>query len=297
MSDRASATSRAALASVSVALLLMALKAHAAWATGSVAMLGSLADSGLDLIASLVMLFAVRVAATPADQEHRFGHGKAEALAALFQTALIAVSALAIGARAFSRLGSATPPEAPEQGIIVSVVAIAVTMMLVAYQRRVITRTNSLAISADQVHYMSALLLNLAVIAALVGDAMLGLRGLDPVLGVCIALWLVWQAWRTATRAIDQLMDHEWPEEKRQRFLAAATAHPALRGVHDLRTRSSGSRDFVQFHIWVDPMMTVAAAHHVIEQVQGHLETEFPGVEILIHTDPEGHPGPEGMAA
>lgn len=293
MTDRAAATRRAALASVAVAIFLAALKAHAAWATGSVAMLGSLADSGLDLIASLVTLFAVRLAATPADHEHRFGHGKAEALAALFQTALITVSAIAIGAQAVDRLGRAAAPQAAAQGIIVSVIAIAATLLLVGYQRRVVQRTGSLAISADRVHYTSDLLLNLAVIGALVADSLLDIRGADPLFGMAIALWLVWQAWRTAGHAIDQLMDHEWPEEKRQRFLAAAAAHPALRGIHDLRTRSSGAHDFVQFHVWVDPLMTVKAAHDVMDEVQARLESEFPGVEILIHPDPEGHHDPQ----
>jgi ferrous-iron efflux pump FieF len=183
---------RAALASVATALFLLVLKAWAALATGSVAMLGSLADTSLDVIASLVTLFGVRVAAQPADREHRFGHGKAEALAALVQVGIISVSALGIGWRAVQRLIDGAETANAEGGIVVSVVAIVVTGGLIAYQRAVIRRTGSVAIGTDNVHYQSDLLLNLSVIAALALDQYAGLAGADPVFGIGIALWLLW---------------------------------------------------------------------------------------------------------
>jgi ferrous-iron efflux pump FieF len=251
-------------------------------------MLGSLADTALDLVASLVTLYGVRIAAAPADHDHRFGHGKAEALVALFQVVVIAVSAVGIGWRAIHRLVDGEATANAEYGIAVSAVAILVTFGLLFYQRGVIRRTGSVAIQADHVHYQSDLLLNLAVIAALVLDQYVGLTGADPIFGVAIALWLAWGAWRASARAIDQLMDKEWPEEKRQRFLKIAARHPELRGIHDLRTRTSGAHDFVQFHVWVDPKMTVAEAHKVMEEMEHKLEAEFPGAEILIHLDPEG---------
>ncbi len=285
---RSSLTTRAALASVGTALFLLLLKAFAAWETGSVAMLGSLADTGLDLLASLVTLFGVRVAAMPADHEHRFGHGKAESLAALAQVAIISISAVAIGWRAVARLAEGQQTAHADYGIAVSVVAIAVTLALLAYQRSVIRRTGSVAIRTDHLHYQSDLLLNLSVIAALVLDQYLGFTGADPLFGILIAAWLLWGAWSASSHALDQLMDREWPEEKRQRFLAVAARHPAGRGIHDLRTRSSGSHDFAQFHIWVDPAMSVAAAHVVIEEIEAGLAAEFPGCEVLIHLDPEG---------
>jgi len=256
--SRATLTSRAALASITMATFLLGLKIWASLQTGSVAMLGSLADTGLDLFASLVTLYGVRFAAQPADREHRFGHGKAEGLAALFQVVIIALSAIAIGYRAFERL---------------------VTV----------------AIHADHVHYQSDVMLNLAVIAALGLDQYAGIPWADPVFGIAIAVALGWGAYRAASGAIDQLMDREWPEEKRQRFLEVAARHPELAGIHDLRTRSSGTMDFVQFHVWVDPDMTVAEAHRVMDEVEHHLEHEFPGTEILIHIDPEGHEDREGV--
>lgn len=292
-SARGRLTARAALASVGVALVLLVVKTGAAAATGSVAMLGSLADTGLDLVASLVTLWGVRVAAAPADGEHRFGHGKAEALAALFQVVLIALSALAIGVRAVGRILEGQRTAHAEYGIAASLIALLLTFALVAYQRRVIAATGSLAIRADHTHYMSDVALNGAVIVALLLDQYLHIPGADPLFGVGIALFLLWGAWGSATRAIDQLMDKEWPEEKRQRFLAVATQHPELRGIHDLRTRSSGTHDFVQFHVWVAPEISVAEAHRVMDEVEAKLAKAFPGVEILIHPDPEGHVDPE----
>jgi len=286
-------TRNAALASVATAMLLIALKSYAAWTTHSVAMLGSLADSGLDLIASLVTLWGVRVAAEPADWNHRFGHGKAEAIAALFQIVLITVSAVGIAWRAIDRLFNNLPTANAEYGVGVSLIAIAATLLLVAYQRRVIRATGSVAIHADNVHYQSDLLLNGSVIAALLLDQYAGLAGIDPLFGVGIALWLAWGAYRASNQAINQLMDREWPEERRQHFLRVASQHPQLKGIHDLRTRTSGAHDFVQFHVWVAPEMTVLEAHRVMDEIEAKLEEEFPGVEVLIHPDPEGHVDPE----
>jgi ferrous-iron efflux pump FieF len=282
-------TQRAALASVSCATFLLILKSYAAWTTVSVAMLGSLADTGLDLVASLTTLYGVRLAAQPADREHRFGHGKAEALVALFQVGIITFSAAGIGWRAADRLVHGQVTANAGEGIVVSLVAIAVTFGLTSYQRRIVARTGSVAIETDHVHYQSDLLLNLSVIVALAADQYLGLRSADPLLGIAIALWLAWGAWRASRRAIDQLMDKEWPEDKRRRFVEVAARHPELKGLHDLRTRTSGAHDFVQFHIWIDPKMSVEEAHRVTEEIEAKLEAEFPGTEVLIHLDPEGH--------
>lgn len=279
---------RAAIASVLAALILGALKSYAVWATGSVAMLASLSDSALDLVASLVTLAGVRIAAQPADANHRFGHGKAEALAALFQVLLISASATFIAVRAIERLASGEVAADPEAGIVVSVIAIGVTLLLTAYQAHAIRASGSIAIRTDRLHYQSDLLLNSGVIAALVLESVLHLRGADPLFGIGIALWLLWGAWNAASDAIGQLMDCEWPEEKRRAFIACAAAIPGFESLHDLRTRTSGSQDFAQFHIHVPGSMSVAQAHGVVEALEARLEAEFPGTEILIHVDPEG---------
>lgn len=280
---------RAALASVAMACFLLALKSYAAWHTGSVAMLGSLADTALDLLASLVTLYGVRLAATPADHDHRFGHGKAEALAALFQVALITASAAGIAWRAIDALGSDTATADAEFGIGVSIIAILATIVLLWYQRRIIRATGSVAIMADNVHYQSDVLLNGSVMVALVVDQYLGFHKADPLFGIAIALWLAWGAFQASSTAIDQLMDKEWPEDQRAAFLDVAARQPGLKGIHDFRTRRSGSHDFAQFHMEVDRDLTVGAAHDIVENVERSLRSAFPKVEVLIHLDPEGH--------
>ncbi|MDG5748140.1 cation diffusion facilitator family transporter [Qipengyuania sp. XHP0207] len=287
--NRATLARSAAFASITVAVILVALKSWASWRTGSTAMLGSLADSALDLIASLATLTGVWIASMPADEDHRFGHGKAEALAAIFQVMLIALSAFGIAMRAIMQLSGRADTAAAEEGIAVSLIAIALTFALLGWQRYVMRRTRSLAIQTDHLHYKSDLFLNLAVIAALVLDQYLGLGQADPLFGLAIAAWLAWGAWRGASDAVDDLMDREWPEEKRLAFVEAAARHPELSNLHDLRTRTSGHRDFAQFHVDLPPIMTVEEAHDIIERVEADLCERFPGLELLIHIDPEGH--------
>ena len=294
--DHAWLNKSAAAASISAALVLLALKGWAAWSTGSTAMLGSLADTTLDLVASLATLLGVWIAAQPADDKHRFGHGKAEAIAAMFQIVLISISALGIAARAIEQLMGGGEVAAAGEGIAVSVIAILVTFALIGWQRYVIRRTRSLAIKTDNVHYQSDLLLNLAVIVALALEVFAGLRGADALFGLGIAGWLAWGAWQASQEAIDQLMDHEWPEEKKARFLDLLARNPDITGVHDLRTRTSGNKDFVQFHIWVDGKMTVREVHKVMDEIEDRIHAEFPEVEILIHPDPEGLVDEEGEA-
>jgi ferrous-iron efflux pump FieF len=287
----------AAFASISVAVLLVVLKSWAVWSTRSTAMLGSLADTGLDLVASLATLAGVWIAAQPVDEKHRFGHGKAEALAAMFQVVLISISALLLAFRAIEEFVAGSRTAAAGEGIGVSLVAMAATLALLGWQRHVIRRTGSIAIATDHVHYQSDLLLNLAVIAALALDQYAGVAGADPLFGFGIALWLGWGSWRASQQAIEQLMDREWPEEKKTHFIEVLGRHPELRGVHDLRTRTSGNRDFVQFHVWVDPKMSVRDAHRVMDEIEAKVVSEFPDVEILIHPDPEGLVNESGMAA
>ncbi len=289
LAERARLTRSAAYASIAMAVFLATLKTWAAWKTGSTAMLGSLADTALDLVASIATLIGVWFAAQPADAEHRFGHGKAEALAAIVQVMLIAVSAAGIGYRAILQLAGETETAAAGEGIAVSVIAILATIALLAWQRHVIRKTGSIAIKTDNVHYQSDLLLNLAVIAALALDQFAGFAVADPLFGFGIALWLGWGAWRGASEAADQLLDREWPDEKRQRFVEIAARHPELSNLHDLRTRSSGAHDFVQFHVDMPGEMSVREAHDIIDRVERDLLAAFPEMDLLIHIDPEGH--------
>lgn len=288
--QRGKLTRNAALASVAVASILLLLKAYALWRTQSVAVLGSLADTTLDLVASVVTLLGVHWAAQPADEQHRYGHGKAEALASLFQVTLIGMAALGLAGESIHRLMTGVHSTAgASEGIGVSLIAIVLSLALVLYQKRVIARTGSLAIGTDNLHYKSDFYLNLSVIVALVLDQYLRISGADALFGVGIALWLGRSAWVAAGEAVDHLMDKEWSIEERQHFIEVASRHPQLHGIHDMRTRSSGAHRFVQFHASVDPNMTIRAAHDVMDEIEAELAKDFPGVDILIHPDPEGH--------
>jgi ferrous-iron efflux pump FieF len=208
---------------------------------------------------------------------------------------LIGLSALGIAWRAINKLITGGETAEMGLGIAVSLFAIAGTLVLVAYQRRVIAQTGSVAIQTDNVHYQSDLLLNGAVIAALLLDQWIGVRGADAMFGIAIALWLMWGAYRASRFAVNQLMDREWPEDERARFLAAAAEYPELAGLHDLRTRTSGTHQFAQFHVWVPANWTVREAHDRMDKVEEDLQRRFPGTEILIHLDPEGHTDRETM--
>ena len=174
---------------------------------------------------------------------------------------IITLSALFIGYRSVGRLINGAQTTDAELGIGVSLVAIAFTFALISYQRYVVRRTGSVAISTDRLHYASDLLLNTSVIAALVLDQFAGMPGADAVFGLLIAAWLLWGAWRSSSHSLDQLMDREWPEDQRERFLAAAREYPELAGLHDFRTRTSGTHHFAQFHVWVPADWTISEAH------------------------------------
>jgi ferrous-iron efflux pump FieF len=279
---------RATYASTGVAVALIAIKLFAWGATGSVSLLSSLLDSLLDAAASLLNLFAVRHATTPADREHRFGHGKAEPLAGLGQAAFITGSAVLLLVQALQRLLQPAPVAHSGIGIGVMLFAIALTIALVRYQRSVIARTGSVAISADELHYRGDLILNGSVILSLVLSSTLGWVYIDPIFGGAIALWIVYSAWQIAAASIVQLMDRELPDEERARIRAIVLAHPEVKSVHELRTRAAGPTTFIQFHIEMDGNMTLARAHQISDEVERKVRDAFPHAEVIIHQDPEG---------
>lgn len=279
---------RAIRASLALAALLIGLKFLAWLATGSVALLSSLLDSLLDLAASIVNLLAVSHALSPADREHRFGHGKAEPLAVLGQSAFIAGSAVLLFAEAVRRLILPMPLANPPAGIAVMAFAIVATLALVAYQRAVVRRTGSLAVSADELHYRGDLILNGSVILALVLGGVLGVPYLDPAFGAAIGLWIVWSASRLARLSLTQLMDRELPDAERARIRAIAEAHPEVSAVHDLRTRAAGPTAFIQLHLEMPGALSLFRAHAIADEVEAELRQAYPHAEILIHEDPAG---------
>ncbi|HEX6842266.1 MAG TPA: cation diffusion facilitator family transporter [Stellaceae bacterium] len=279
---------RATYASIAVAGVMVLIKLVAWLMTGSVSLLSSLLDSLLDAAASLVNLIAIHQALTPADREHRFGHGKAEPLASLGQSAFITGSAVLLIIQGLQHLLTPAPVTNSGIGIAVMVFAIVVTFALVGYQRHIIKRTGSLVVSSDELHYRSDLILNGAVIVALVVERVLGWLYVDPLFGIAIGLWIIYGAWRVASRAIVQLMDQELPGDARARIRQIALAHPEVRSVHDLRTRAAGPDAFVQIHLEMDGDLTLKEAHRISDAVEADILAAFPQAEVMIHQDPEG---------
>jgi ferrous-iron efflux pump FieF len=279
---------RAATASIVVAMALIALKAVAWFATDSVAVLSGLLDSLLDLAASAVNFLAIRHATTPADAEHRFGHGKAEPLAGLAQAAFISGSALLLMFEAVHRLAVPQAVVRPELGIGVSLLSIVATIALVFYQRHVVARTGSVAIAADSLHYTGDVLLNGSVIAAILLAGWLRWPLIDPLFGAAIAGWITRSAWRIGRDSLDRLMDRELPDEDRQRILEIARSHALVRGVHDLRTRSAGTQVFIQLHLDLDATLTLARAHAVADEIEERILAAFPNAEVITHEDIAG---------
>ena len=278
----------ATVAAVASALVLLGIKTWAYFSTHSVALLSSLADSALDLMASSLNFMAVRFSLTPADAQHRFGHGKAEPLSALGQATFVAGSAVLILVEAISRFSAPMVVPNPGLGIAVSAVSIAVTLVLVSFQRYVVKRTGSLAIGADQLHYTGDLLLNGGVIVALLLSSLGGFAWADPVFGVGISIFILVNAVTIANHAVSALMDQELPEAERAEILKVARHHPKVRHVHELRTRSSGTQKFIQMHVVLDHTLSLLEAHRITDDVEKAVEAAFPGADIIIHQDPEG---------
>ncbi len=279
---------RATTAAVAVACVLIAAKVGAWLVTDSVSLLSSLVDSVMDVLASLVNLIAVRQALQPADREHRFGHGKAEPLAGLGQAAFIIGSGVFLIVEAIGRIVHPRTIEQGAVGIGVMGFAIILTLGLVNYQRYVVRRTGSTAISADSLHYASDILVNGGVIISLVLVMMLDWTYADPAIAILIAGFIIYAAARIVRTALSQLMDREFPDTEREQIKAIVLAHPDVHDCHDLRTRRSGIDAFIQLHIEMDGALTLLRAHEISDDVEARIRAAFPNAEVIIHADPEG---------
>ncbi len=295
-SVHASLMTRTAWAAVATAGLLIAMKLVAYLLTDSIAMLASLADSSLDLFASSINLLAIRQALTPADAEHRFGHGKAEPLAGLMQGAFIAGSVAFLSIESVSRL---IQPHRIEHGAValgVMGVSIAITFALVILQQITVRRTGSLAIGADRVHYLSDLLTNAGVIVGVVLSTQFGLLEADPAIGLGVAAVLSFSAFHVLRQSYDQLMDRELPDAERERIKSIVMTNADVLNLHDLRTRAAGIATFIQLHIELDPAISLTRAHEVSDAVEADILKAFPNAEVIIHQDPAGVEMPEPLA-
>ena len=276
----------ATFVAVAVAGTLIAVKLFAFILTDSVALLSSLIDSTLDASASLLNAFAVYHATQPADHDHRFGHGKAESLAGMGQTLLIGASGMLLLFEAVPRLRDPQPIEQADVGVVVMLISIALTLGLVTFQRYVVRRSGSVAIDADSLHYTSDLLMNAAIIVALLLSRYLGWHLADPVFAIVIAVYVLYTAARIARGSIDILMDRELPDEERERVKIICREHPQVRGVHDVRTRRSGLTRFIQLHLEMDGGLSLHEANRIAHEVADSIHDAFPDAEVLIHQDP-----------
>jgi cation diffusion facilitator family transporter len=286
--DKAAITRRITRISVGVAVALIALKAFALGASGSVSILASLTDSVLDLIASLATFYAVRWAAAPPDEEHRYGHGKGEAMAALVQAGLIFASAVFIGWEALQRIVDPRPVGAGGWAVGVMIVSLGLTAGLVWLQGKALRETGSLAVAGDRSHYAADLAANVVVLIGVVSGAWLHAPGLDAAAGLVVAVWLFWGAFSLLKDASDHLLDRSAGEAEQQAVTAAVLADPRITGVHALRTRMAGSTLMVQMHVDMDPSLTLEAAHAIVEAAEARIRAALPDSDILIHADPAG---------
>jgi cation diffusion facilitator family transporter len=295
-SETAALTRRVTLLSVATASVLVTIKAAAWVASGSTALLASMADSGLDLIASLITAYAVRYAAAPPDAEHRYGHGKAEAFASLLQAGLVFASAALVAREA---IGAFLHPDPMRQGgwaVAVMAVSTVLTLGLIAAQSAVLRRTASVAVSGDRAHYASDLASNLIALAGIAAAAWLGITGFDAAAALAVAGILLWSAIGVFREASNQLLDRELPEAERAEIVRLATADPRLTGVHQLRTRASGPYVHMQMHAEIDPDVSLEAAHEVVVAAEKRILEIFPAADIIIHADPRGRAEPHGGA-
>ena len=294
--ESAALTRRITSLSVAVASVLTALKAFVWFASDSVSILASLADSGLDLVAALGTFFAVRYAAAPPDAEHRYGHGKAEAFASLVQAGLVFASAALIGQEAIRHLVRPTPMAQSGWALAAMAVSTLLTAALIAAQTQVLRKARSVAVTGDRAHYLADLASNVMALVAIGATALLGFNGFDALGGLAVAGVLLWGAISVFRQASNELMDHELPDEARARIVSLMTEDPRLTDVHQLRTRASGPTIHIQMHADLDPALSLEVAHAVVVAAERRVLEAFPAADIIIHPDPRGRAEPHGGA-
>lgn len=281
--------SRAAIAATVMASLLLLIKIFAWWYTGSVSILAalvdSLVDSLVDIAASLTNLLVVRYSLQPADEEHTFGHGKAESLAALAQSMFISGSALFLFLTGFQHLAEPSQMKQPLVGVVVTVIALFSTLILVTFQRWVVRKTQSQAVRADMLHYQSDVMMNGAILVAL-ALSWYGWHRADSIFALGIGVYILYNAIRMGHEAVQSLLDRALPDDERQAIIDIINAWPGVKGAHDLRTRQSGPTRFIQVHIEMEDNLPLVQAHVIAEQVEQAILRRFPGSDVIIHQDP-----------
>ena len=278
---------RVTLVAVVVALVLVGAKLIGWLITDSLSLLSSLVDSSFDVLMSLINFFAIRYALKPADDDHRFGHNSIEDIAGFAQFAFIAGSMLFIIIQSIGRLIEPAPVTAPETGIGIMVFSIILTSLLLVYQRVVYKKTGSLIVHADALHYLGDVLMNISIIVSLFVVGQLGWMWIDPVLAIVIALYVLWHAWEIGSRSFSHLMDEEMPDEDKEKIVAIIDKIEGILGFHELKTRYSGTKAFIQMHADIDDRLSFTAAHEIADNLEQALLEAFPDAEVIIHQDPK----------
>lgn len=279
----------ATVLSVSVASILVIAKLAGWWASGSIALLASFFDSLLDLAASVTAFLAVRYAARPADNEHRFGHGKAEAFSSLLQAVLVAASAAFLFVEGTRRLIDPQPVDAGGWALAVMALSLVLTLGLIRMQTLVIRRTGSIAVTGDRAHYSADLLSNLAVMGGIAIAVFAGFERADPILALFVGVLLAKSAFELGRDSVNQLLDRELPDATRAHIEALLTDDPRVLGIHELRTRAAGPLIHIQVHMDLDPYQSLKDAHEVVVDAENRVLAHYPAADLLIHSDPKGY--------
>ena len=278
----------ASIASLFVSSTLIIIKYFGWTETDSISILGSLADSLIDFLASIFVFIAISFSSLPADKEHRFGYGKSEGLVVFIQSLLIGVSGLYVFSEAIQRFFHPSEINQPSVAVWIIVVSIVLSIALVSFQKYVVNISQSKAIESDQYHYITDLYINISVLISILISGWTSYLFVDSLIGLFIAIFVIYSAINLLKKSFKILLDQELPSSERDQIKAIALTHPEVLGFHDLRTRDAGRNYVIQFHLELDPQMTLLHAHEIIEQVMEQVLDAFPDAEIIVHSDPLG---------
>ena len=279
---------RLAFWSIVVAFVVLGLKLLAWWLTGSVALYSDALESTVNVIAALAAFWAIRVSHTPADQDHPFGHHKAEYFSAVLEGVLIVLAALLILVEVWRSWASPASLDQPWPGLAINSVASVVNLIWAQLLIRTGRTERSPALVADGRHIMTDVVTSVGVVAGLIAAVLTGWRILDPVLAVIVALNILWQGWHVIGSSVQGLMDRavDKDEHIRIRDIISANSRGAME-VHDLKTRIAGRATFIEFHLIVDGEMSVRESHVICDRIEEALKAEIPSVRITIHVEPD----------
>ncbi|QJC36364.1 cation diffusion facilitator family transporter [Enterobacteriaceae endosymbiont of Donacia simplex] len=268
-----------------LSLTLLTLKLLAWWQTKSISMLAACVDSLVDITSSSINLLIIYYSLQPADVEHTFGHGKAEALSALTQSIFICITAIFLFLNSLKYISHPTKIYYPVIGILVIIISFFLTLILVLFQKKVIAKTNSQATHADMMHYESDILINSAILLALILNYF-NIKQADSLIALIISIFIFYNAFKVGYKAIQSLLDRSLPENEKKIIIDLITSWPKVKGAHQLKTRQSGPTRFIQLHLVLEDNLPLLESHSIAKKIENALNKKFPYSDIIIHQDP-----------